>query len=130
MKTSSKTTTKTNEKEVKKEFNLKEAFVLWRNQSKAGAYYLSGNVSNEEKTKLVGYFNTNKKNPKEPDVRIYLIDCEGNQGNEVCSLWEYISKNENSYLSGTTDEKEKIIAFYGKKNEEARPYIRAYYRED
>ena len=129
MKTSK--TTNVVEKGEVKEFKLPEAFVLWANTSKAGMKYLSGNTSEELHTKLVGFYNTNKKNPKEPDIRIYDIDSEGNQGNEVCSLWENISKNETRYLTGSTNEQEKIIAFYNNVEENpSRPYIRAYYKQN
>lgn len=129
MKTSK--TTNVVEKGEVKEFKLPEAFVLWENTSKAGMKYLSGNTSEELHTKLVGFYNTNKKNPKEPDIRIYDIDSEGNQGNEVCSLWENISKNETRYLTGSTNEQEKIIAFYNNVEENPnRPYIRAYYKQN
>lgn len=117
--------------EVKQEFNLKEAFVLWRNKAKSGDYYLSGFTSEEcGSQKLVGYFVGNKKNPKEPDVRVYTLDAEGKQDKEVASIWENISKNDVRYLTGVTDDKEKLVCFYGKENEEKRPYIRAYFRED
>ena len=118
--------------EVKKEFNLTEAFVLWKNKSKNNVEYLSGKLSDEgSNVKLVGYFNTRKKNPKEPDIRIYDIDSDGTQGIEVCSLWENIGKNEKRYLTGTTNDQEKIIAFYNNMEENPnRPYIRAYYKQD
>lgn len=118
--------------EVKKEFNLTEAFVLWKNKSKNNVEYLSGKLSDEgSNVKLVGYFNTRKKNPKEPDIRIYDIDSDGSQGIEVCSLWENISKGEKRYLTGTTNDQEKIIAFYNNLEENPnRPYIRAYYKQD
>lgn len=118
--------------EVKKEFNLTEAFVLWKNESKNKVEYLSGRLSDEgSNVKLVGYFNTRKKNPKEPDIRIYDIDSDGSQGIEVCSLWENISKGEKRYLTGTTNDQEKIIAFYNNLEENpTRPYIRAYYKQD
>ena len=124
-------TTKTVEKGEERKFDLTEAFVLWENTSKAGMKYLSGNTSEElDSTKLVGFYNTNKKNPKEPDIRIYDIDSEGNQGNEVCCLWENISKNEKRYLTGTTNEQEKIIAFYNGEENTIRPKIRAYYKQN
>lgn len=112
---------KTNEKEVKQEVKLTEAFALWKNKSKAEKDYLSG--YDLHKNKLVGFFNTNKKNPKEPDIRVYL----GNQDKEVASLWDNISENNKRYLTGTTDEKEKLVAFYGTK--EKAPYIKAYFKE-
>lgn len=118
--------------EVKKEFNLTEAFVLWKNESKNNVEYLSGKLSGEgSNVKLVGYFNARKKNPKEPDIRIYDIDSDGSQGIEVCSLWENIGKNENRYLTGMTNDKERLVAFYNNMEENPnRPYIRAYYKQD
>ena len=121
---------KEQEKEIKKgEFDLKESFVLWKEKAKSGTDYLKGNIL-ENSTRLVGYFNTNKKNPKEPDIRIYNINDEGNQDKEVCDLWETVSKNEKRYLTGNTDDNEKIIAFYNNEQnkEGTRPYIRAYYK--
>lgn len=124
------------EKELQKEevekTKLEEAFALWRHEAKSGASYLSGNTP-EGKTglKLVGYFNSRKKNPKEPDIRVYSLDDEGKQDKEVCSLWESVSKNGNQYLTGSTDDKEKIIAFYDNLDMKSnKPYIRAYYKQD
>lgn len=127
-----KTISKEPVQEVKKEFNLTEAFVLWKHTSKGGSQYLTGNTNEvaTEKMKLVGYFNSNKKNPKEPDIRIYSLDAEGKQEKEVASLWEYLSKNETRYLSGTTSDKERLIGFYGDTTKEERPYIRTYFKED
>ena len=121
---------KTTQKTEKKEFDLKEAFVLWRNESKKtpGTYYLSGFVSNEEKTKLKGFFNTDKKNPKEADIRVYT-DVEGKLV-EVASLWTNLDKKEKKYLTGITDEKEKLVGWFGEENQEARPYIRCYYEKN
>ena len=128
MKTSK--TTNVVEKGEERKFDLTEAFVLWEKTSKAGRKYLSGKTSEElDFLELVGYYNTNKKNPKEPDIRIYVSDEDGEQ--EVCSLWENISKNETRYLTGTTNENEKIIAFYNNVEEYPnRPYIRAYYKHN
>lgn len=130
---------KVTEKEIKKEvvesntnnFDLDEAFVLWKKVSKSGTEYLSGYAIVNEKTqvRLIGYFNTRKNNPKEPDIRIYSIDSEGNQDMEVCSLWENISKNEKPYLTGMTNDKEKIVAFYRDNDINERPYVRAYYQK-
>lgn len=119
-----------NVKEEKKGFDLKEAFVLWKNESKKtpGTYYLAGFVNNEEKTKLKGFFNTNKKNPKEPDVRV-CAEVDGKLV-EVASLWTNIDKNEKKYLTGTTDENEKLVGWFGQENQEARPYIRCYYEKN
>lgn len=117
-------------KEVVNEFNLKEAFVLWKNKAKSGADYLAGFTS-DKKIKLVAYFNSNKKNPKEPDIRIYSLDSEGKQDVEVADLWESVSEGKGTrYLTGSTNDREKLVCFYGKEHQEMRPYIRAYYKED
>lgn len=129
MRTTKQKEVKKNESEVKQEFNLKESFVLWKKKSKSGLEYLSGFTSGEEKVNLVGYFNTDKKNPKEPDIRVYLSSDE-KQKEEVASLWANVGKNDNKYLTGSTNENEKLVAFYGKEHQELRPYIRAYYKED
>ena len=126
-----KQTTSTVEKGEERKFDLTQAFVLWEDTSKAGRKYLNGRTSEElDSTKLVGFYNTNKKNPKEPDIRIYVEDSKGER-EEVCSLWENISKNETRYLTGITNEQEKIIAFYNNVEEHPnRPYIRAYYKQN
>lgn len=128
-------------KEVKEEkkglvndFELTEAFVLWKNKAKSGNDYLKGHTAADKEGKtvsLIAYFNSNKKNPKEPDIRVYSVNEEGNQDIEVASLWESISESKGTrYLTGTTNDSEKLVAFYGKENEEKRPYLRVYYKEN
>lgn len=117
--------TKTMVKENKK---MEEAFALWKQTSKNGVDYLSG--IDEKKNRFVAFFNTNKKNPKEPDIRVYLVDADGNQGNEVADLWTTQSKNEKDYLTGTSMDKEKLIGFFNEEAKEKQPYIRVYYKEN
>ena len=114
--------------EEKKEFNLDEAFALWLHTSKDKKEYLRGKDLNENK--IVGFFNTNKRNEKEPDIELYQVDEKGNKGDKVVSLWENKSKEGRVYLSGTTNENEKIVAFYGDKTEEKRPYVKGYFKEN
>ena len=119
---------KVEKEEKQEETNLKDAFVLWKHMSKNNIAYLTGNTP--EKVQLMGFFNTNKKNPKEPDVRVYTLDEEGNQADEVCSLWENTSKGGLKYLSGLTNDKENVVAFYNEIDENSKiPYIRAYYKD-
>jgi hypothetical protein len=115
-------------KEEKKEFDLKEAFVLWKNVAKSGKEYLAGFVNNEEKTKLKGFFNTDKKNPKEPDIRVYTE--VNDKLVEVASLWTNVDKKEQKYVTGTTDENEKLVGWFGKENQEMRPFVRVYYEKN
>lgn len=131
VKTKSKELSKT--EEVKEERKvLKECFVLWRNESKSGNHYLKGYTPEEVNggISVVGYFNSKKKNPKEPDIRVYEIDSEGKQGNEIAALWENISKNDKRYLTGSTNDKEDLVGFYGDEKHENRPYIKVYFQED
>lgn len=123
-----KTTTKVVETPEKK--SLREAFALWKTTSKQGVEYLSGTVSDDNKTKLVGFFNSKKKNPNEPDVRVYLQVEQGEASQEVASLWSNVDKNDKPYLSGTTNENERLVGFYGDENQEKRPFIRAYYSNE
>lgn len=104
---------------------LRECFVLWKKVSKNNVEYLNGYLK-EKNINIVGFFNTNKKNPKEPDIRIYCENEEDKTNIEICSLWDNVSKNNNRYLAGVTNEDEKIIAFYDGENN--RPYIKAYYK--
>lgn len=117
--------------EVKKsEFNLKECFILWKNKAKSGLDYLSGKTVDETQVKLIAYYNTNKKNPNEPDIRVYSKNEEGKKDIEVASLWETIGRSDKRYLTGSTNEKEKLVGWYSKLDDEKQPYIRVYYKED
>ena len=107
---------------------LEEAFVLWKNKAKSGLEYLSGKDLNDKK--LVAFFNTKKENPKEPDIRVYNTNDKGEMKDEVAVLWENTSKDNNLYLTGSTKENEKLVAWYGKENEEKRPYVRAYFQDN
>ncbi len=119
----SKKEVKTEEKE---RFDLQECFTLWLHKGKNGVKYLSGNAG---ENKIVAFFNQ-KKNDKQPSVRIYDLKDDGSTGEEIITLWEYKSKQGNDYLSGKTNENENIIAFYGDEHQEKRPYIRGYFKKD
>ena len=75
----------------------------------------------------MGFFNGNKKNPKEPDIRIFTLDKDGKQDKEIASLWQNESINKKAYLSGRSDEKEKLIGFFNNTDNEKQPYIRVYF---
>ena len=120
-----KTTSNVKENQGKE---LKECLVLWNHTSKSGNMYLSGNLSEElGNGKIIGFYISNKKNPKEPDIRVYTVNDKGEQDTLVVSLWENISKNNTRYLSGITNENEKVVGFYGNEEEEKQPYLRLYF---
>ena len=107
----------------KTEFKMEQAFALWKNEPKdknSKPYFTGGN--------LIAFYNTMKKNPKEPDMRIYRKPAKGEKiGKEITSLWCSVSKNGKKYLTGKY-EGEKVICFINEKATEKQPYISAYYR--
>ena len=129
MKTSTKEI-KEKKKVEREETKLTEAFALWVHDSKTGTKYLSGILNDKLGSgKVVGFYNSNKKNPKEPDIRVYSIDSEGNQDKEIADLWDSLSKNENEYLTGISDEKERLIGFYGNGGKSGKePFIKVYFK--
>lgn len=114
-------------KEENKKFNLEECCVLWKNTSKNGGEYLKGKDLVNDK-KVVGFINVNT-NEKLPKVKVYSIDSEGNTLNEIITLWETKSKQNNIYLSGYTDDKEDVLGFYCEELSENSPYIKIYFKE-
>lgn len=117
-------------KQETKEFNLKEAFALWKTESKTGKNYLTGHDLN--KNSLIGFTTNNftKKSENQPDVKVYYTKEDGSLDGEACALWINTSKNGKIYLSGYTNDKENIIAFYGDGKNEKAPFIKAYFKED
>ena len=60
-------------KDTKKDNKKLEDFcALWEQESKNGNTYLSG--KDRDGNRLVAFYNDNKKNPKEPDIRVYYSD--------------------------------------------------------
>lgn len=112
----------------KKEFKLEQVLVLWKHKSKkTGNEFFSGYyVKNEgqEQEELVGFYNTDKKNPKEPDLRIYKSD---DTKKEFISLWVNASANGRQYLTGKFKGK-RIVGFINKGGNKA-PYISVYYSD-
>ena len=121
-----KNETKTEEKE---KFDLQECFTLWRNTSKEGNVYLTGYDFN--KNRIIGFYNK-KLNDKQPSIRIYGVDEEGKTTQEeIITLWDTTFKTSGKDgLSGYTNEKENVIAFYGDEKDTKRPYIRGYFSKD
>lgn len=118
-----------NEENKKEKFDLQECFTLWLNTSKEGNKYLSGYDFN--KNRIIGFYN-NKINDKQPSIRIFGVDEEGKTTKEeIITLWDTTFKTSGKDgLSGYTNEKEGIIAFYGDENDTKHPYIRGYFTKD
>lgn len=119
--------TKTAEKT--QEFTLQEVFALWKKESKSGNPYFTG--KSVEGISLRGFFVTNKKNPKEPDLRVYTVDEHGNLSEKpITSLWCNVSKKTNhKYLTGALGG-QRVIAFIRNNDNDKQPYVKCYYSED
>lgn len=128
-----KTETQQQPQVEKKNEKLTEAFVLWEKKSKNGLFYLTGITSTacDEVKRLIAFYNGNKKNPKEPDIRVYSVKEDGKQDVQVASLWNHVSKNEKEYLTGVSGDQDKLIGFYADaEGNMKRPDIRVYFREE
>lgn len=112
----------------KKEFTMEQVFAMWINKAKSGMTYFTGKIGD---TKLVGYTNGKKKNPKEPDIRIYTVDADHNiSKEEYISLWVNVSKNNKKYLSGKLNDKKVVGWFNDKATVEGKiPYFTVYYSD-
>lgn len=110
------------EENKKEKFDLNECFTLWLNTSKEGNKYLTGYDFN--KNRIIGF--------KQPSIRIFGVDEEGKTtSEEIITLWDTTFKTSGkSGLSGYTNEKEGIIAFYGDENYTKRPYIKGYFTKE
>lgn len=119
----------TKEENKKEKFDLQECFTLWLNTSKEGNKYLSGYDFNHNR--IMGFYNK-KANDKQPSIRIYGVDEEGKiTKEEIITLWDTTFKTSGKNgLSGYTNEKEGIIAFYGDLEDTKHPYIKGYFTKD
>ena len=123
-----KKTTQTQEQT--KKATLEQVFALWRRTSKAGKSYFTGKVTIGENGKqLRAFFNTDKKNPKEPDLLIYEYTDNKISKEEFCSMWCNATNNGKKYLTGKLGEKRIVGFIYNGDNEKA-PYLSVYYSDD
>lgn len=120
-------TTKTNTQAKAK---MEQVLAIWKQNSKNGKAFFSGHIGADKGDKCVGFFNTKKKNPKEPDLRIYRTDSEGKaEKEEYISLWCNVSKKGTKYLTGKLAGK-SVVGFINNKEDSKAPYVSVYYRED
>ena len=98
--------------EQKKEMKMEQVFALWKQTSKGGNEYFTGS---DGKTKLVAFYNGKKKNPKEPDLRVYAVDKDGKaEEKELVSLWCNVSKSGKKFLTGKLEDK-RLVGFINEK---------------
>lgn len=118
----SKTTAKTTEKK-----ELQKVFTLWKKTSKDGKKTFFSGQTEDKSMYLTAFYNTNKKNLKEPDLRVYPQD---NLKEEYCSLWAKATKDgKKKYLSGKLRDK-WIVGFINEKATGKQPYISVYFSDE
>ena len=108
---------------------LKELFAMWKQTSKAGKPYFTGKESNVE---LKGFYNTEKKNPKEPDLKIYTLDDKKELSKEpYLSLWCNATEGGKKYLTGKL-KNFRVVGFINEKatKDNKQPYLRIYLSEN
>ena len=113
--------------EEQKQFNLEEAFALWKREGKNGEYLKGQTTSECGDTEIWAFYRKEKKNEKQPDISV----CKkvNDKMEEIAVLW--ITKNKNNdekHLYGKTSENENLIAFFND-TKNNRPYIKAYFQE-
>lgn len=128
--------TQTVNKQIKNE-GAKPVITLWKTTSKDGkttyftGYFYEG--------KVVGFYNTLKLNPNQPDLDIYHVNEEGKTDGKCASLWCKVSKAGNKYLSGSfvfgqsspsANEKVFIKGFIQHNENPKYPYIKIYLDND
>lgn len=120
-------TTKTN---TQAQAKMEQVVAIWKKKSKNGTAFFSGHIGADKADKCVGFFNTKKKNPKEPDLRIYRTDKDGKaEKEEYISLWCNVSKKGTKYLTGKLAGT-SVVGFINNKEDSKAPYVSVYYRED
>lgn len=108
---------------------LVELFAMWKEQSKAGKSYFTGKFNG---VSIRGFYNTKKKNPNEPDLRIYDVEGEGELAKEeTLSLWCNATESGKKYLSGKYNGV-RVVGFINEKAtaENKQPYFTIYYSDD
>ena len=110
-----------------------QACVLWKKTSKAGKTYFTGILSKDGKDVYVtAFYQLEKKNPEQPDLRIYEQDEKGSiKEKSILDLWCNVSKAKNKkYLSGKLAGKRVVGFVLDEKAGSKRPYISIYWSEE
>lgn len=120
-----------NKSEQKQKQEMEVCMFLWT--QKGGKFpYVTGRCgTGEDSFKVVGFFNNKKKNPKEPDLRIYESFEKGHSKDAVASLWIRESKQGLSYYTGADNESKRLVAFRNlNPKTEKSPSIIVYYENE
>lgn len=108
--------------------HLDQVFALWKRKSKDGkSTYFTGKLGEQN---LIAFYVTNKKNLKEPDMRVYTREQDGNLSKDpVVSLWCNATKRGKKILFGKIDGK-RVVGFINANATEKQPYISVYWSDE
>lgn len=108
--------------------HLDQVFALWKRKSKDGkSIYFTGKLGEQN---ITAFYNLNKKNLKEPDMKVYTRDENGNLSKDpVVSLWCNATKRGKKILSGKIDGK-RVVGFINANATEKQPYILVYWSDE
>lgn len=121
---SNTTSTATN---TTKKSRLDQVFALWKRTGKNGSTFFTGKLDGQN---ITAFYVTNKKNLKEPDMRVYTRDENGNLSREpVVSLWCNATKTGKKILSGKIDGK-RVVGFINTNGKENQPYVSVYWSDE
>ena len=114
--------------------NRQQVFALWAQKSKNGLKYFTGtHTDGGKECKVIAFYNQDKKNPKEPDLRIYeqiKKDERWQRGEEITGLWcNFSEKSKKKYLTGKLN-KVRLIGFINDSENPKAPKISVYVSED
>lgn len=122
-----KTATKTTKTEERKGPNA--LIILWKKKSKDGKKtFLDSKF-------FIGFYNTKKENPNQPDLEIYKKHVDGSTGLKYASIWcktnEKGAKWLSGQLEGNSKEKVYLTGFLKKETEsEKSPDVKIYLNSD
>lgn len=117
---------------------------MWRKKSKEGKSYFDGSTDKETFGSvhyLKGFVNGKKKNPNEPDIRIYE-QTDKELGKEVISLWQKKSEKTGVvYFTGKVNKDapagvygellgKNVVAFVGDHSNSKAPYFKVYLQNE
>lgn len=110
--------------------NLEEAFALWETK-KGETVYMTGKTAGDKPVRLVAFINEEKKNPKQPDIQVYIQADKGVKKTQVASLWLNKSKAGKDYFSGQDNENKKLVGFVNDDTQGGKyPSLRVYFSEN
>lgn len=110
--------------------NLDEAFALWETK-KGDTVYMTGKTAGDKPVRLVAFINEEKKNPKQPDIQVYIQANKGVKKTQVASLWLNKSKAGKDYFSGQDNENKKLVGFVNDDTQGGKyPSLRVYFSEN